>query len=77
MRRLLLLLCLMPVCCLAQLEKDIDSPTEGVLTDAYACEDVMMDDLLRMLARFSSYIRNVKSQIVGERNVVVSREKVP
>ena len=58
MRRLLLLLCLMPVCCLAQLEKDIDSPTEGVLTDAYVCEDVMMDDLLRMLARFSSYVVN-------------------
>ena len=58
MRRLVLLLCLMPVCCLAQLEKDIDSPTEGVLTDAYVCEDVMMDDFLRMLARFSSYVLN-------------------
>ena len=56
MRRLLLLLCLMPVCCLAQLEKDIDGPTEGVLTEAYVCEDVMMDDLLKMLARFSSYV---------------------
>ena len=46
----------MPVCCLAQLENKIDSPTEGVLTEAYVCEDVMMDDLLKMLARFSSYV---------------------
>ena len=58
MRRLLLLLCLMPVYCLAQLEKDIDSPTEGVLTETFVGEDVMMDDLLRMLARFSSYVVN-------------------
>ena len=56
MRRLLLLLCLMPVYCLAQLEKDIESPTEGVLTKDFVGEDIMMDDLLRMLARFSSYV---------------------
>lgn len=56
MRRLLLLLCLMPICCLAQLENDIESPTEGVLTETFVGEDVMMDDLLRMLARFSSYV---------------------
>ena len=56
MRRLLLLLCLMPLCCLAQLEKDIESPTEGVLTKDFVGEDIMMDDLLRMLARFSSYV---------------------
>ena len=46
----------MPLCCLAQLEKDIESPTEGVLTRDYVGEDIMMDDLLRMLARFSSYV---------------------
>ena len=43
----------MPLCCLAQLEKDIESPTEGVLTKDFVGEDIMMDDLLRMLARFS------------------------
>lgn len=46
----------MPLYCLAQLEKDIDCPTEDVLTQTFVGEDVMMDDLLRMLARFSSYV---------------------
>ena len=58
MRWLLLLLCLMPVSSFAQLEADIDSPTEDVLTEAFVSEEVMMDDLLGMLARFSTYIIN-------------------
>ena len=58
MRWLLLLLCLMPVSSFAQLETDIDSPTEDVLTEAFVSEEVMMDDLLGMLARFSTYIIN-------------------
>lgn len=58
MKKFLLLLCLIPVFCMAQLENDVDSPTEDVLTEAFVSEDVMMDDLLRMLARFSSYVVN-------------------
>ena len=58
MRKLFLLLCLMPLWTFAQLETDIDSPTEDVLTEAFVCEDVMMDDLLKMLAQFSAYVAN-------------------
>ena len=58
MRKLLLLLCLMPLMSFAQLETDIDSPTEDVLTEAFVSEEVMMDDLLGMLARFSVYVAN-------------------
>ena len=58
MKKFLLLLCLIPVFCMAQLENDVDSPTEDVLTEAFVSEDVMMDDLLRMLASFSSYVVN-------------------
>ena len=41
MRKLLLLLCLMPLMSFAQLETDIDSPTEDVLTEAFVSEEVM------------------------------------
>ena len=58
MRKLLLLLCLMPLFGYAQLETDIESPTEDVLTEAFVCEEVMMNDLLKMLALFSAYIVN-------------------
>ena len=58
MRKLFLLLCMMPLLAFAQLETDLDSPTEDVLTEAFVCEDVMMDDLLKMLARFSAYVAN-------------------
>ena len=58
MRKLLLLLCLMPLFGYAQLETDIESPTEDVLTEAFVCEEVMMNDLLKMLALFSAYMVN-------------------
>ena len=58
MRKLLLLLCLMPLLGYAQLETDIESPTEDVLTEAFVCEEVMMNDLLKMLALFSAYMVN-------------------
>lgn len=58
MKKLLLFLCLIPLLGMAQLETDIESPTEDVLTEAFVCEDVMMDDLLKMLALFSSYVVN-------------------
>ena len=56
MRKLFLLLCLIPLMSFAQLETDIESPTEDILTEAFVCEDVMMDDLLKMLALFSAYV---------------------
>ena len=48
----------MPLFGYAQLETDIESPTEDVLTEAFVCEEVMMNDLLKMLALFSAYMVN-------------------
>ncbi|MBR4709900.1 MAG: hypothetical protein IKP30_07315 [Bacteroidaceae bacterium] len=39
-------------------ETDVDSPTEGKIDDAFVPEDEMMKDLLKMLARFTPYMKN-------------------
>ncbi|MBQ9559150.1 MAG: hypothetical protein IJV08_04105 [Bacteroidaceae bacterium] len=39
-------------------EKDVTSPTEGVITADFVDEPTMMNDLLQMLARFSTYLVN-------------------
>ena len=39
-------------------EKDVDSPTEGVITHDFVAEAQMKDDLLQMLADFSTYMKN-------------------
>lgn len=38
---------------------DVTSPTEGVVNNVFVGEPQMKEDLLRMLARFSSYMKNV------------------
>jgi hypothetical protein len=39
-------------------EEEVSSPTEGVINDSFVEEDVMKDDLLQMLARFMTYVKN-------------------
>ena len=39
-------------------EKDVKSPTEGSITSAFVGEKEMMEDLLQMLAQFSTYLKN-------------------
>jgi hypothetical protein len=39
-------------------EADIESPTEGKIDNRFVPEEEMMDDLLRMLATFSTYLVN-------------------
>ena len=39
-------------------EQDVESPTEGVITSKFVEEKEMMTDLLKMLARFSTYLVN-------------------
>ncbi len=39
-------------------ETDVESPTEGVITQDFVSEEDMMDDLLGMIARFSKYMVN-------------------
>ncbi len=39
-------------------EKDVESPTEGKITHDFVAETDMQDDLMRMLAAFSKYIKN-------------------
>ena len=39
-------------------EQDIESPTEGVVTSDFVAEPQMKDDLLQMLANFSTYLKN-------------------
>ena len=39
-------------------EKDVESPTEGVITNEFVGEEEMMRDLLQMLANFGTYLVN-------------------
>ena len=39
-------------------EADVESPTEGVITHDFVGETQMKDDLLQMLANFSTYMKN-------------------
>lgn len=39
-----------------QKEADFESPTEDAINPSFVTEDAMMDDLLKMLARFSEYV---------------------
>ncbi len=39
-------------------EQDLESPTEGVITSDFVSEATMMNDLLQMLANFSTYLVN-------------------
>ncbi len=39
-------------------EKDVKSPTEGVVTSAFTTEKEMKADLLQMLATFATYLKN-------------------
>jgi len=39
-------------------EKEITSPTEGTITNDFVSEPAMMNDLLQMLAKFSTYLVN-------------------
>ena len=39
-------------------ESDVDSPTEGIIDATFVPESEMMTDLLRMLAKFGTYLQN-------------------
>ena len=39
-------------------EDEVSSPTEGVITNDFVDEETMMDDILQMLADFSTYMKN-------------------
>ncbi len=39
-------------------EIDVESPTEGVITNDFVSESIMKADLMQMLARFATYMKN-------------------
>ncbi len=39
-------------------EKDVTSPTEGIINNTFVGEEEMMNDLLKMLAKFATYLDN-------------------
>jgi hypothetical protein len=54
-----MIICAAPVCSIAANEDDVSSPTEGVITTGYVGEDSMKTDCLRMLAKFSTYMKSI------------------
>ena len=50
-------------------ETDVTSPTEGVITNDFVSEAEMMTDLLKMLARFSTYLVNDYQECVATNSI--------
>lgn len=54
-----MLICATPVCSYAATEDDISSPTEGVITTDFAGEDSIKTNCLKMLAKFTTYMKGI------------------
>lgn len=50
-------------------EKDVPSPTEGVIDNTFVPESEMMNDLLKMLARFTPYMKSYWFQCASPNSI--------